>query len=503
MIVGGARTREPGVRLGPSPEFTDKVTRFSTPRVLHPAAWWGWALGCAVVASRTINPVLLGLVIAIVCLTVVVRRGSAPWALAFRMYVYLACLIVVLRVGFRILFSAAGPTVLLRLPTITIPGLSSLRLLGPVSAEALLSAGQSGLQLAAMVMAIGAANALANPKRLLASVPGALYEWGAVVVIALSVFPQLAESLVRVHRARQLRAETGHGISARSKGVHLIRTVAMPVLSDGLDRSLTLASAMDSRGYGRSAAVAPRTRKLTSLMLVVSSLALCVGAYGLLDTGHLPVWIGAAMVVTGLVVGLAGLKASGRRVVRTRYRPDRMKAPEWVVLSSGILACVGIIVVGATQVTVVYPPVGFLQWPQISVGALLAVLVLIVPALVAPPAEPVPASLRPRSAASGSLADAASDVVDDRARVGVLTGRVPVVSSVPRQLGLNESLPDSSTDVVDNCGRVAVRSGRVVSPVSRRPGLESVESVPDTLADVVDSSAGVETLSGFGERRLG
>ncbi|MCL2736154.1 MAG: energy-coupling factor transporter transmembrane protein EcfT [Propionibacteriaceae bacterium] len=357
--------------------MTSVVKRFFMPRSLHPGAWWGWAIGCAVVASRTVNPILLGLLIAICCVTVQVRRTSAPWAMAFRMYLYLACFIIVLRVGFRVLFSAAGPTVVLRLPVVTIPGLPSVRLLGPVSAEALVGAGGSALQLAAMVVAVGAANALANPKRLLAAVPGALYEWGAVVVIAISVFPQLAESLVRVGRARQLRAETG-------KGAHLIRNVAMPVLSDALDRSLILAGAMDSRGYGRSAPVSPATRRATSALLILGSLAVCVGAYGLLDTGVTPVWAGASMVAVGVVVAVAGLKLSGARAHRTRYRPDPMAAPEWVVLGSGILACVGMVVVSIAQPLVAYPPTQPLGVPPVSVGALLAVLVLLVPAALAP-----------------------------------------------------------------------------------------------------------------------
>jgi energy-coupling factor transport system permease protein len=306
--------------------------------------------------------------------------------MAFRLYVYVAVVIVVLRLGMRILFGAGGPTVLMRLPSITLPGvLNSVRLFGPVSAEALLAAGVSGLQLAAMIIAVGAANALANPKRLLAGVPGALYEWGTVVVIALSVFPQLAESLVRVRRARQLRAETG-------RRAHLIRTVAMPVLSDALDRSLLLAGAMDSRGYGRRNAQNDRARRVASALLIVSSLAVAVGVYGLLDTGLTPLWMGTPMVVLGLLAGLLGLRVSGRRVIRTRYRPDRLAAPEWVVLASGVVAGAGVVVAGVLQPWVLHPPVQSLGLPPASWASLLVVMVLVIPAFATPPPEAAPAS---------------------------------------------------------------------------------------------------------------
>jgi len=350
-------------------------------RSLHPGAWWGWALGCAVVAARTTNPVLLGLVVAIVCVTVVLRRAAVPWALAFRMYVYLAIFVMVIRLGFRVIFSAAGPTVILPLPVIQLPGiLSSVRLFGPVSAEAMIGAGESALQLAAMILAVGAANALANPKRLLASVPGALYEWGTVVVIAISVFPQLAESVSRVRRARQLRAETG-------RGVHLIKNVLMPVLSDGLDRSLLLAGAMDSRGYGRQAQVPATSRRWTSVLLVVATIAIGVGAYGLLGAGTTPIWTGLPMVVVGLVVGVVGLRLTGRRVSRTRYRPDPWQGPEWVVLGSGVVAAAAIIIVGILNPVALNPAVGVLAWPSTDLAALAAVVVLAVPLVVAPEPE--------------------------------------------------------------------------------------------------------------------
>lgn len=358
---------------------TSGVSRrwWGLPRSLHPGAWWTWALGCAVVASRTTNPLIIVGVIAVVCLTVILRRGNSPWALGFRLYVYLGCLIVVLRLILRIIFSAAGPTILFPLPTLTLPGVfSSVRLLGPVSAEALISSGVSGLQLAAMILAVGAANSLANPKRLLAAVPSALYEWGTVVVIALSVFPQLAESLGRVRRARQLRAETG-------KGAHLIRYVAMPVLSDALDRSLLLAGSMDSRGYGRSSQVLPGHRRLTSAMMVFSSLALCVGAYGLLDLSA-PWWRGTPMVIGGALVGFVALKLVGRRVMRSRYRPDSLTTIEWVVMGCAITATALMVVLGKVQPQVVFFDVAPLAWPSISAMSLVVLMILALPTLVTP-----------------------------------------------------------------------------------------------------------------------
>ena len=71
--------------------------------------------------------------------------------------------------------------------------------------EALLAGLYDGLRLAAIVICIGAANSLANPKRLLKSLPPALYEIGTALVIAVTILPQLADSARRVRRAQSLR----------------------------------------------------------------------------------------------------------------------------------------------------------------------------------------------------------------------------------------------------------------------------------------------------------
>lgn len=93
-----------------------------TSRALHPGAWWVWALALAVAASRTTNPLLLGLVIAIIGFVVANRRSDAPWALAFRLYAYVGAVIVATRVLFRILIGGEdGGHILFTLPRIPLP----------------------------------------------------------------------------------------------------------------------------------------------------------------------------------------------------------------------------------------------------------------------------------------------------------------------------------------------------------------------------------------------
>lgn len=362
-----------------STPLADRWHAYFLPRTLHPGAWWLWALGLAVAASRTTNPLILALILAVACTVVFARRGDAPWALAFRLYVYVGIFIVVMRVAFRIVFGGGDVGhVLFTLPEIPLPDfVAGIRLFGPVTAESLLSGFYDGLRLATMIICIGAANALANPKRLLKSVPSALYDVGSAVVVALSVFPQLAESVLRVRRARRLRGGTG-------KGVQALKGIIIPVLEDALDRSLMLASAMDSRGYGRSAQVPRGTRLLAGMCTILGLIGVCVGVYGVLD-GTTPRYLGLPLLGAGLIAATAGFVLTGRRVERTRYRPDPWRLAETVVAGSGVL--VGVLLYLALQVdpTNLNPSLSPLTWPEITLPLMASVLIGALPAVLAPP----------------------------------------------------------------------------------------------------------------------
>ncbi|WP_410630338.1 CbiQ family ECF transporter T component [Amycolatopsis sp. cmx-4-83] len=344
-------------------------------RALHPGAWWAWALALAVAASRTTNPLLLGLIIAVAGFVVANRRSDAPWALAFRLYAYVGALIVASRVLFRILVGGEdGGHVLFSLPRI--PLAAGLSLLGPTSAEELLGGFYDGLRLATMVVCVGAANALANPKRLLKAVPGALYEVGTAVTVALTVAPQLVESVQRVRRARRLRA-------GRTRGLRAVKGIVVPVLEDAMDRSLRLAAAMDSRGYGRRAYLSGGMRVLIAACVLAGLTGVCVGVYGVLDGTSS--WLGVPLLAAGLVVAVAGFVLGGRRVRRTAYRPDPWGWPETLVVVAGAGSCALLFATARIDPGRLFPSLSPLRWPEVSWVHALSVLVAVLPAFVAPP----------------------------------------------------------------------------------------------------------------------
>lgn len=348
---------------------------------MHPLAWWSWALGLAVAATRTTNPVVIGLVLAATVLVVVARREDVPWARAFRGYVLLGVCIIVVRVLFYVVVGIKTPgPVLLDLPRVATPDWAvGVQLLGPVTVTGLLVALYSGLRLATLVICFGAANALANPRRALRSLPAALHQLGTAVVIAVSVTPALVASSASVRRARRLR---GH----ETRGVRAVLRTAVPVLADALDRALALAASMDSRGYAR--AVPGSSDRRVSALLLVALVAAALGTYGLLD-GTTPGWLGVPVLAVGAVTAVVGGVLAGRQVRRTRYRPDVWRAPETVVAACGVLAAALLVAATATDPSALDPSLQPLGWPSLPPVALVSAVLAAAPAFVAAGARDV------------------------------------------------------------------------------------------------------------------
>jgi energy-coupling factor transport system permease protein len=297
------------------------------------------------------------------------------------MYLALGAVVVLVRVVLHVAVGFGyGEHVLLRLPAVPLPAWAAgIQLGGPVHLESLLDATFQGLRLATLIICLGAANSLANPKRLLRSVPGALHEIGVAVVVSVTVLPQLAQSVHRVRRARRLRGDA-------TRGVRAVPRVALPVLQDALERSLLLAAAMDARGYGRRTPVAPAARRTTSALLLCSLVVLCLGVYQLLTTDGAPM---AALVLLSLGAALAagGFALGGRQATRSRYRPDRWGRAEWLTAATGVASATGLLVAGRVDPGALMVTMQPLALPVLPPVAAVGVLVGALAVVTSPPAR--------------------------------------------------------------------------------------------------------------------
>jgi len=270
-----------------------------------------------------------------------------------------------------------GTTLLIDLPGITLPSwLAGIRLGGSIMLEPLLNALYEGLRLAAILVAVGAASSLASPSRLLKSVPAAMYEIGVSVVVATTFLPQLASDVARIRGNRRLRGR-------KDSGLRGVGGTVMPVLHGAMDRSITLAAAMDSRGYGRTDRVTKAARRMTAGTLVAAVILATIGTYGLLGTGSATVW-GPGLLFAGLTCAAISVALAGRRSVRTRYRPNAWKTRDIATACAGAATAIMFLAAGIFDATGMNPSTAPAQWPSVPLLALLGLLAASLPAFVSP-----------------------------------------------------------------------------------------------------------------------
>ncbi|MFJ5528716.1 CbiQ family ECF transporter T component [Streptomyces sp. NPDC093261] len=348
---------------------------------VHPGAWWLWALGLATAATRTTNPLLLALLVAVSAYVVAARRTTAPWSRSYAAFARLGLAVLAIRLLFTVVLGSPipGTHTLFTLPEVPLPHWAQgIRLGGRVTAESLVFALYDGLRLATLLICVGAANALANPARLLKALPGALYEAGVAVVVALTFAPHLVADVRRLRAARRLRGRPDRGLRG-------LLQVGLPVLEGALERSVALAAAMDARGFGRTAAVPPAVRRTTTALTLGGLLGVCAGTYGLLTAEGAA--YGLPVLLAGLLAALAGLRLGGRRSPRTRYRPDAWDARAWLVAGSGIAAAALPAVWAAYDPAALHPGVVPLAAPALPLLPAAAVLLGLLPAFVTPAPE--------------------------------------------------------------------------------------------------------------------
>jgi energy-coupling factor transport system permease protein len=214
----------------------------------HPLTWWAGATAVAIAVvlakSTMLNLLLVG---GMACLVYLMNKRSAeqtPWSGGLWFALKISAIIILIRTFIGVAIGVPVPgTTLFNLPILYLPDwMAGIRLGGAITQERLFFAVSEGVQIATLICLFATATSLTSPHRLLRQMPIFIYEFGVALVITTSVLPQLVASAGRIKSAQRMRGITRRGWSG----------VALALLEESLSRSLDLAAAMDSRGYGFS-----------------------------------------------------------------------------------------------------------------------------------------------------------------------------------------------------------------------------------------------------------
>ena len=240
-----------------------------------------------------------------------------------KLYLLVAVVIAVSRIIFRMIFNpgASAGSVLIYLPKLELDlGFGSIiGILGNFTTTALAQSLTEGLRLSAIVLGIGFAAGMANPRQLLKSTPAALYEISTAVSMALNLAPQLIKSSERVRLARKLRG--------RSNRLGAMAGIVIPVLGDSIDASLELAASMDARGFGR--VINKRLSLLVSFLILFAIALAGIGSYLLVAVGSSQIYL----LIIAVLLSLAALTVGSLNNPKTQLVKNRFTNYDLVALA--------------------------------------------------------------------------------------------------------------------------------------------------------------------------
>jgi energy-coupling factor transport system permease protein len=224
---------------------------------VNPRALAAWSVSGITVALASGNPVyrVLVLLCALNVLIALRRTDVSLRGLAIALAVAALVAIVV-----TTLASHTGDHAFLVLPA-GIPVLG-----GKLTLEAAFFGASTGIGIAAAVLAAAPLSAVVMPNSLVDALPSALARTGAAIGTALNLIPGIARSATEIRDAQRMRGW-------RPGRVREWPDLAVPVVLTALESSITLAEAMEARGYGSGA----RTH-YTGVVWHAADVAVCVVA---------------------------------------------------------------------------------------------------------------------------------------------------------------------------------------------------------------------------------
>ena len=164
-----------------------------------------------------------------------------------------------------------------------------------------------------------------------------------------------------------------------TRGLRAAAEASVPVLESSLDDAINLAAAMDTRGYGRATRTSPTERVLQAGLVLIGLVGIALGLFAVLGASG---W-GWLLLAVGLMMAISGILVAGRRIPRTRYRPDPWGWPETLTAATGVGAAVAVIASSSSAISLP------LTWPTLPPFAAAMILAAALPAGLTPP-PPLP-----------------------------------------------------------------------------------------------------------------
>ena len=351
----------------------------ATPHPWHSVAWFAWALSAAAAVQLAPSPVYVALIIGIAWLLVEAHAPDGPYRSAFPILITLGVVFGLLRVFMAALTTHNGVNVMFAVPHATMPdALGGFTVGGTVESDIVLQAAAVAFTVIGVMAVFGAVNTIWSHYELVQSTPRSFYELGVVVTVALAYIPATIESMRAVREAD--RARTGGHAVRRGR---ILRSI-LPVLERGMERAVSLAESMDSRGFGIRGPA--RADVEAGWCVLVALVAFAVGFLALIGSGATTALVCGAI---GVVALIAGIWRSSRGVHRTTYRRRPLQGADWLMMATVALSPVALATLSAAGNPTLAWYASPVAWPRFDPLVAVALIPLLAPLARRAPAPAV------------------------------------------------------------------------------------------------------------------
>jgi energy-coupling factor transport system permease protein len=337
---------------------------------LDPRAWavWAFAAGASALLGRNPWP-LITVAIAVVAVRIAWRAwmtGGGSWT----SYLKLTMLFAAFSTLFNVLTVRAGEHTIARLPDwLPLVG-------GELTLNAAVYGLLSGAAIVLLVMIGTTFAALVDWAAVVRLIPESLASMAVAGSIAFTFLPQTATAFRDI---REAQAARGH----RVRGARDLLPILIPVLGSGLERAITLAESLESRGFGGSPVVVTSARHWARYAGAAGLSAATVGVYLMVTGNNRGGLLAGSVIVGSLAVVVWSARQTPPR--RTRYRPTVWTARETAVVAGAAAAlAITIWTLEVAPSAVRYEPYPRLTTPSVNLLLVAGLLGLLVPAWVAP-----------------------------------------------------------------------------------------------------------------------
>ena len=247
---------------------------------LNTLAWTSWTLSAMLLASLTYNPIYL--IILLACAATVARAsGLHPLASIKAAVIFGTPLMLI-----NAFFVHKGSHVLFEIPSHFL-GLRLLLISGVVTLESVAAGLIFMLLLAVMLLAFNVFNHVTSPDAVIRLIPRRLANSALLVGVTFRFIPTLTADLHNISDAQKSRGLRLHSSSLLARARNHA-ALLLPTLTNSLERSIHLAEAIESRGYGGARSKyfkeewSARDKVLTALYAGLAALVLALKFSGAL-----------------------------------------------------------------------------------------------------------------------------------------------------------------------------------------------------------------------------